>query len=165
MRAWACAAGLLLVFGLGCSGPTLDSGTWKLDSITFKVGPVPKEWHRLESGGSSVGFRDESHDATVVVNARCNIPSDDAPLLALTNHLMIGTTEREVTSQEIIPFDNREAMHSILRAKLDGVLLVWNAYVLKKDNCVYDFVYVAPPAHFDSGVGAFDRFVMGFHTQ
>lgn len=158
-------ASLALILLLGCSGPSIDGGTWKVDTITFRVGPVPPSWRRVETAPSAVGFRDDANDGSVMVNARCNIPSDDAPLLALTNHLIIGTTERDFVKQDVVPFDGREAMHTVMRAKLDGVLMTWSAYVLKKDSCLYDFVYVAPPARFDAGVAAFDRFVAGFHTQ
>ena len=36
--------------------------------------------------------------------------------------------------------DGREAMHTVMSAKLDGVPKMFDAYVLKKDGCVYDFV-------------------------
>jgi hypothetical protein len=150
---------------VACSGPSLDGGTWKVGDASFVVGPVPKDWRRIDSPGSSIAFRDDKRAGTVIVNARCNNPSDDAPLVALTNHLLMGSTERDVKSQEIVPFDSREAMHTIVYAKLDGVLMAYDIYVLKKNNCVYDFVYVASPAHFDAGTAAFEGFVSGFHTQ
>jgi hypothetical protein len=36
--------------------------------------------------------------------------------------------------------------------------------VLKKDGCVYDFSYIAPPALFERHAADFDRLVAGFHT-
>jgi hypothetical protein len=33
---------------------------------------------------------------------------------------------------------------------------------MKKDGCVYDLVYIAPPEQFGAGIGAFSRFVDGF---
>lgn len=147
-----------------CSGPSLD-GAFKIGDTSFHHGPIPNEWRRIEGAGDAVAFRDDAHEGTTIVNARCKVASDDAPLIALTNHLVMGTTERDIQSQETIPFDSREAMHTILRAKLDGVKMAYDIYVLKKDNCVYDFVYVASPEHFEAGVPGFERFVSGFHTQ
>jgi len=60
----------------------------------------------------------------------------------------MGTTAREFESQRVFPFDGREAMRSILRAKLDGVPLQYDILVMKKDGCLYDLVYVAPPDRF-----------------
>jgi len=146
-----------------CSGPSLD-GVWRVGDATFHPGPVPKEWRRVDAPGSAVAFRDDASDASVLVGARCNVASDDAPLLALTNHLLMGTTERDVASQETVPFDGREAMHTVVRAKLDGVLMAYDVWVTKKDGCVFDFVYLANPQRFDAGREAFERFVAGFHT-
>jgi hypothetical protein len=155
---------VLVLFAAACSAPALNGGVWKLGESQFKIGPKPETWRQVETIGSSAGFRDDPHEASVLVGARCKVASDDAPLLALTNHLIMGTTEREIVSQDVIPFDGREAMHTVLRAKLDGVLMSYDVYVLKKDGCVYDFVYVADAKHFEAGAPAFERFVSGFHT-
>ena len=90
--------------------------------------------------------------------------SSPSPLSALTRHLLIGTTDRTFTLDETIPFDGREANHARLKAKLDGVVMAYEIYVLKKDGCVYDFVYVGDPTRFDPGVPDFTRFVQGFHA-
>ncbi len=63
-----------------------------------------------------------------------------------------------------IPFDGREALHGRLTAKLDGVPMGYDLFVLRKDGCIYDFVYVAPPARVAEGVPGFEHFVQGFHT-
>jgi len=97
---------------------------------------------------------------------------DDTPLASLTAHLIMGTTERDFLDEKTVPFDGREARHTVLRAKLDGVPRIYDIYVAKKDGCVYDFVYIAPPqggAGADAGAdaqgtGAFEGFVGGFHT-
>ncbi|MBX3224667.1 MAG: hypothetical protein KF795_29395, partial [Labilithrix sp.] len=96
--------------------------------------------------------------------ARCHKPDEGTPLVALTNHLVMGSTEREVLSQEAEPFDAREALHTKLRAKWDGVPMAFDIYVLKKDGCIYDFVYMGDPAAFEPGSKEFERFVRGFHT-
>jgi hypothetical protein len=111
-----------------------------------------------------LAFRDDANDATILVNARCTTADDGTPLVALTNHLLIGSTERETVSQEVEPFDGREALHSKVRAKWDGVPMALDIYVLKKDGCVYDFVYTSKPATFDAGASAFEPFVRSFRT-
>jgi hypothetical protein len=76
----------------------------------------------------------------------------------------MGTTERDFERQEVIPFDRREAMHTLLRAKLDGVPMRYDIYVMKKDGCVYDLVYVAGPDRFAEGAKDFERFALGLRT-
>jgi hypothetical protein len=36
---------------------------------------------------------------------------------------------------------------------------------MKKDGCLYDLVFVAPPDHFVEGAADFGRFVAGTHTH
>jgi hypothetical protein len=150
---------------LACAAQaSFDGEVYRDGAIVFRVGPVPSGWRRVHVSDASLAFRDERNDASALVNARCRHPEDDTPLVALTNHLLMGTTERDVVLQETIPFDAREALHTLLRAKLDGVLMTYDIYVLKKDGCVYDFVYVAAPARAEAGLTAFERFVEGFRT-
>ena len=151
---------------LSCGGPTatFEGGVYHAPGISFGVGEVPATWHRLEvEDDSAVAFRNE-HGSTVLASGRCNLHADDVPLVALTNQLIMGTTDREYVKEETIPLDQREARHTVLRAKLDGVERVWDVYVMKKNGCVYDAVLVAPPDHFEAESGAFDRFATGLHS-
>jgi hypothetical protein len=158
----------LALFGAACaSAPAFDGRVFRSGSVAFELREVPAGWRRLEVGSAdlaSLTFRDDANDSSVFVSARCGVLGDDAPLAALTNHLIAGTTEREYLSEETLPFDGREARHTIVRAKLDGVPMTYSIYVLKKDGCVYDFVRVAPPANFERGAATFERFVAGFHS-
>ena len=73
-------------------------------------------------------------------------------------------TDRQEATSEVVPLDGREALHTILMAKLDGVPKKFDVWVLKKDGCVYDLYLIAPPDRFDASVGEFRRFVGGFAT-
>ena len=50
----------------------------------------------------------------MLFDVRCGRRDDDAPLSVLTEHLIMGTTERDVESRLTIPFDGREAMHTLI---------------------------------------------------
>ena len=162
-----CAIGLLVVLA-ACGGArgkgTLEGSVYRDGPIQFQIAPIPAGWRRIDATDAALAFRDEAHDASILVNARCKKPDDDTPLVALTNHLLIGSTEREFRSQAVEPFDNREAMHTHVRAKWDGVPMELDLFVMKKDGCVYDFVYMSPPAHYESGTTEFETFVKGFRT-
>ncbi len=97
------------------------------------------------------------------MNGRCGGKDEDTPLVALTNHLLIGTTERQIQAQEVEPFDSREALHSVLTAKLDGVPRLYDMFVIKKDGCIYDFVYVASPSAAEAGRREFERLIRAVH--
>jgi hypothetical protein len=55
-------------------------------------------------------------------------------------------------------------LHRRVVAKLDGVPLALDLYVLKKDECLYDLVYLAPPDSAARGAADFARVVAGFDT-
>jgi len=161
MRARVLAAFALL--GCGASS-AFDGEVYRDSTIAFRVPHVPTEWRGIRVSDAKLAFRDESREASVLVTARCNVASDDVPLASLTQQLVMGTTEREYLKEEVVPFDGREAMHAVLRAKLDGVRMQYDVYVMKKDNCVYDLVYVAPPSTFDAGAPSFESFASGFRS-
>jgi hypothetical protein len=142
---------------------SFDDGVFRKDHIEVHFGPVPAEWTSVRVEGADLAFRDEPHEGSALFDVRCGNRDDDAPLGVLTEHLVMGTTERNFDRQDVIPFDRREAMHSVMHAKLDGVAMQYDIYVLKKDGCVYDLVYVAPPGRFTEGSPAFERFAAGLH--
>ena len=145
-------------------GATFDGTTYQGSGFTFKVPPPPSTWQRIEADGAALAFRDEAAAATILVNGRCNKGEDDVPLSSLTQHLFLQFTERDQLSQDTIPFDGREAMHTVLRAKLDGVAKKFDVWVMKKDGCVYDMIYLADPTRFEAAVPEFRKFVSGFTT-
>jgi len=151
-------SGLLL---LGCASTGFDGRVYKDDEVHFRVGPVPNSWRRLEVDDTRLAFRDDAANATVAVNGRCGLDGDDVPLASLNQHLFLQFTDRTLLSQTTLSLDGREALRSELSAALDGVKKRYLVYVLKKDSCVYDFMYIAA----DSAPGSradFERFVQGF---
>jgi hypothetical protein len=147
----------------GCSSG-LSGDVFRGEGFVFHLGPLPERWHRVEISHAALAFRDEADGATIVVNGRCGVDGEDVPLASLTQHLFLRFTEREIVEQTVVPFDRREAMRTVLTAKLDGVPMKFETWVLKKDGCVYDLAYMASPAHFARGASEFERFVQGFST-
>jgi hypothetical protein len=149
----------------GCGhAQSLDDGVFRAGNVAVRVGPVPAGWRRIRVDGADLAYRDDARGGSTLFNVRCANRDDDAPLAVLTNHLIMGTTDRTFDAQDTIPFDRREALHTLLRAKLDGVPMQYDIYVMKKDSCVYDLVYVAPPGRFAEGAADFERFAVGLQT-
>jgi hypothetical protein len=151
---------LALFVATACGGPAFDGHVYRNGDLAFQVGPVPPSWRAIEATGALLAFRDDEAAATVALNGRCGLDGDDVPLESLTHHLFLQFTEREVLRQERIDLDGRAALRTEMIAELDGVKKHYIVYVLKKDGCVYDFLYVTPSAD----GAAFDRFVRGFGT-
>lgn len=155
---------LPLLVGLwtfACSSATFDGTVYRSDDLAFRVGPVPDAWQRIEADDTLLAFRDRGGGATIAVNGRCGKDGDDVPLESLTHHLFLHFTERQVTGQSRLSLDGRDALRTVLLAKLDGVPKHFTVVVLKKDGCVYDFLRIG---HDGSTVEDFDGFVRGFST-
>ena len=151
-------AALLLA---ACASSGFDGHVYRDDEVHFRVGPVPSAWRKLDVDDTRLAFRDDAANATVAVNGRCGLDGDDVPLTSLTQHLFLQFTERTQLSQKAVSLDGREALRTEISAALDGVRKQYLVYVLKKDSCVYDFMYIAA----DSAPGSraeFERFVQGF---
>lgn len=155
---------LALLAGCGAGEARFEGGVYRSGPVAFRVGEVPAGWAAVHVDHASLAYRDEAHRASVLIDGRCHEKDGDVPLLALTDHLIAGTTERAIASQETVPFDAREAMHTRMSAKLDGVPMEYDIFVLKKDACVYDLVYLGEPQVMEEGVAPFERFVGTFHT-
>lgn len=151
-----------LAASTGCAGSRFDGSVYRGDGYAFRVGPTPPTWRRISVSGGALAFRDDEHDATIAANGRCGIDGDDVPLVALTQHLFLEFTDREILQQTTTTMDGREAMNTLLLAKLDGVPKKFDVWVLKKDGCVYDLYFIARPDRFDQGDAAFQRFAQGF---
>jgi hypothetical protein len=149
-----------------CGHPSssLEEDVLHKGDLRVQVGPVPVGWRRIDVESADLAFRDDAHFGSALFDVRCGQRDDDAPLPSLTEHLIMGTTERSFETEEVVPFDRREAMHTVLRAKLDGVPMQYDIYVAKKDGCLFDLVYVAPPDHFAEGAADFERFALGVHS-
>jgi hypothetical protein len=159
------SANLAIGMAVAACGHTasLDDGVLHKGDVSVRFGPVPAGWALITVQGADVAYRDEAHEGSVLFDVRCGARDNDAPLPSLTEHLIMGTTARDVQSEETIPFDGREALHTRMTAKLDGVPMQYDLYVMKKDECVFDLVYVAPPDRFALGAPAFERFATVVH--
>ncbi|HTM43898.1 MAG TPA: hypothetical protein VL137_03025 [Polyangiaceae bacterium] len=118
----------------------------------------------MDSSSTLLGFRDEAASATIAVNGRCGKDADDVPLQSLTQHLFLQFTEKHPEGEQLIQLAGREALRSELSATLDGVPKHFIVVVLKKDGCVYDFLYISRDAPASADVAEFDTFVQGFVT-
>lgn len=147
--------------GLGCASQ-FDGQTYRGDGFSFRVAEVPSSWQPVKNSGRALAWEDRALGATILAHGRCDRDGEDVPLRSLTQHLFIQFSERELHSEQVLPFDGREALRTDLTAKLDGVPLRFAVWVLKKDRCVYDLLYFAPPERFEQGVAGFDAWARGF---
>src|SRR5437764_3085004 len=103
--------------------------------VCYSTGALPQRWRLVHQEGASVGFYSDAVGGVIEANATCRDDADAAPLTALTRQLLIGYTERHVETQTTVALDQREALHTVVEAKLDGVPVTLDLYVMKRNGC------------------------------
>ncbi|WP_223639881.1 hypothetical protein [Corallococcus sp. EGB] len=150
----------------GCHRPTFKDSVLQKPDVKYSVGPLSNEvWERRGFSDNDLAFVERGETGRVIaVNSTCR-DYDDPSLQVLTKHLLMGFTERQDLGQRTFPLDGREALRSRYIAKLDGVPVSLELVVLKKDNCVFDFSYVAPVGTADARMADFESVFQGFHGE
>jgi hypothetical protein len=151
---------LLIVACAACSGASLRNGVYTGDQATYRVGPVPDGYDRVEISGNDLAFHRRG-EGTISVNSTCT-DYEDVPLTALVNHLLFETTARQFLVEETVTLDGRAARHALVHAELDGVPIELELYVMKKNGCVFDLAHVRPRGAPDVARRSFRAFVERF---
>jgi len=154
---------ILSVLASACSRGFKDGYYYKGPN-RYALGQHPKGFHRLELRGNDLAFLSNSSPHSIAVNSTCD-NYEDAPLEVLTNHLLMGFTDKERLSQDLARLDGRESLHSHVQARMDGVPVELFLVVLKKNGCIYDFTYLAPQGRFPEHFDTFRAFIKPFHAE
>jgi len=151
-----CALFMLSVTQACKTTGVLENNAFKKRDLTYQIGTPKNSWRRLFVEDADLAWINQNEDSAILVNSQCK-DIKDLPLKALTVQLLIGMTEQNLISQTAKPSAGREALETILTAKIDGVLRKLNIFVFKKDGCVYDIVFSAPPQTYNKEVFAYEE--------
>jgi hypothetical protein len=160
---------VVLVFASGCSlGPHVhtkpESRQLCAGDDCYRFGELPG-WRIVREKNGEVAFFDDQFGAVAQINATCRQDAEAASLEVLLRHLLIGYTDVEVREQEKVRLAEREALHTVIAARLDGVPIVLDLYVVKRNGCVFDLSMAAPPERYPRASADFARFVSGFQPK
>jgi hypothetical protein len=147
-----------------CSSHHYRDGFVKKDGIQYHIAPLGPGWKFVSLSENDAAFSSTTSAHSIAINSTCK-GHEDAPLEVLTQHLLMGFTERVKIEQVKEPMAGREALRSHYKAKLDGVPVELLLVVLKKDDCVYDFTYVSPPGRLAEKLSDFESVVQSFHEE
>jgi hypothetical protein len=128
----------------------------------YKVGALSGDWLRILRGNALIAFRNNDLKSTISTDAFCDQAFDDAPLSMLTKHLFAGLQDVKVLKEQSFNLDNRGALRTLFKGSLDGVEVMIDAVVIKKDWCLFDFYLVSPSAKYAEAAPPFTEFFQGF---
>jgi hypothetical protein len=111
--------------------------------------------------GIQVAWIERETVSMIQIHAQCD-EHGDSSLAQYTDHLRIDWTDWEIIEQEEGQLIGRAALRTLVDAELDGIARRNEVWVVKKNGCIFDLIYSAPPADFAAGRGDFQRVVQGF---
>lgn len=147
-----------------CSGVKVQQGQVTTERTRYRFGEPGPDWRRVSLGDVNVAWVRDSSGHTLSASSMCQ-DYQDVPLTALRRQQLVGFTQTERVEEHEEMVDGRGALFSRWRARLDGVPVELGLWTLKKDGCVYDFVYSSPPGGYDAQAEALGRLVQGFGTE
>lgn len=111
----------------------------------FRIGSLPRYWDQKSIKFRALLFENDRDGSTITIDSWCRGAYSDSSLTGLMSELRRGLADVKTLSSETVMIDQRAALNNSWSANLDGRTVFMNAYVIKKDNCVFDFVYVTLP--------------------
>lgn len=141
-----------------------DSGSQRMcqGKHCYRTGQLASQWQVVHAEQASVSYFNPDLHAIIESNASCRDDADTTPLEAVTTRLLNGYTDANYRKSEKVPRISREVLHSVIEAKLEGAPMMLDLYVIKRQGCIFDLSFAAPPAQFSAGSTAFAQFVQGF---
>ncbi len=143
-----------LLLALLLAGCGARRGAARLEG-RYTLGDPGEGWVQVRPGGADQAWHNAALGATIYADSNCGERFEDSPLKRLHEGLL-GEISGEPLREELRTLDGREALLRVSEGAVDGVPLRLGALILKKDACLYDVVYIAPPASFDAGFPAFE---------
>ena len=149
---------LLAACSAGLSGQYFQKG-----ELRYRVAELDTStWRPVRFADNDLAWLGPS-GSVIAMNATCS-NYGDPPLEVLTNHLLMGFTDKQLVERKTFVLDGRDALESTFAARLDGVPIDITVAVVKKDGCVHDFTYVAPQGLGPTWRPQLDALIDGFTT-
>jgi hypothetical protein len=132
---------------------------------SYRVTQPSHLWQKIPQTPADHAWKNPRLHSTIYVKANCGSYFEDRTLgdsiLSLTRGLHVSAP----INQEEIQIANRKAMFQVMDSSLDGVPLRLGMLVVSKNNCLYDFLLIAPTKYFADGVADFLNTAQSLNTN
>ncbi len=159
-------APVLLCLSVSCA-TGLRGEVFRKGDLRYRIGVPPVErWAPVSLGDNDLAWISKKSGHVIAVNSTCDDHGDPS-LEVLTNHLLMGFSDRQLEFQKTEMRDEREALRSRYHAHLDGVPVSIELVVLKRNGCVHDFTAIRPdgPETVTWTQADFNALVDAFHQE
>ncbi len=136
-----------------------DNSNWvKLDPKSIS-GREAKDEGTSPTEISDVVFQSKQTASTISLNSACREGAQAKDLRSITNLLFFGINDISVREEHELAHQGYPALETTLKGKLSREPVMLRTLVIKKNECVYEMIYLAPPAKFEQEAPDFSRFV------
>jgi hypothetical protein len=162
--------GLRLILGLallgimgGCSAAVgrVVGQRFVSPAHAFEVLLPGDPWRLTSRGQAVLTLGHPQLAAGITISVTCE-KGRNIPLDIRARHLFFGLKEKEVIFQEPHALNGVPALKTMVRGRLDTQDVLLSSYVMEREGCVYDVVYVAAPQDYRQGEAAFEGMVAAF---
>jgi hypothetical protein len=140
-----------------CAVGTVRDGVYHDPRRRFTVRVPAGRWEPLTLDGAALSFRAPDLNAGMGLRVDCDRP-EPGPVSSVARHLFFGLQDKQVETRERVAVPGADGVRTRLRARLDDRPVIVDGVTLRHGECLYDFVYVAPPQRFEEGRADFDAF-------
>ena len=122
-------------------------------------------WAAVDPGGADRAWWHTESGATVYTDSNCEQAFVDNPLERLAQAQAAAIDDAELVESRDHRLSGRAALTAVYTGQLDGVPVAVTTTVLKKNQCIYDFVLVAPVGQVDEVLDDYEAVVASFQIR
>jgi len=131
----------------------------------YLVGELPEGWSRMKTPARAITFYDDDTGSSISTDAFCGRSIGDRSLSSLGGEVISALDDREVVEEVPFTLDGRSAVRQRVEGKFNGVPIVLDLVVVRKDDCAFDMYAIMPPDSVSSVEDDFKIFYLGFHYE
>lgn len=151
----------MVALAAGCATGRIVGDTYRDSGAGFQVRLPRGGWQLRSLDGAALTFAWPERRAGMALRVDCYSP-EAGPLRWVARHLFFGLQEARILGQETLRLHGGAAAAIRLRARLDERPVEVEGVTFRRSGCLYDFIYVAPPATFPQGRADFETFVQSW---
>ena len=150
----------------GCAGRRLQDGVFRSEH-GYRVSVPAPDWVVVDDSAADLELRRADGQAGMLVAATCRPVAARLRYADLGRHLLLGLRERKTLENSEASVGGHRGSHLVVEGRMQQSRqrVRIESYTIKDDRCVYDLLYVAPPATFESSRADFERFVQSFAAE
>jgi hypothetical protein len=148
----------MLWLGAGCAGGRLVEGIYRDSAHRYQIRIPTAPWQAASLDGATMAFRAADLQAAMAFSMDCK-DAEPGGIPWVARHLFFGLEAKRIQHREAIRLHDTEGVRTRLVARLDDVPVEVEGVTVRRGDCLYDFMYVAPPTTFAQGQADFQAFV------